>query len=798
TPLIGLSSQDDATPPAYQIIYAPLADGISVRAICIGYDFNYTRNGEPITRTMMKDFRLIKRVNTSILAPSRILIGKNVRVYGDLGTRFDEVDSPNGDPLLIRSDFAGIDDDLDEKLDLFFSNLATFDADGDNRLRLGHPIEGGGLPSDDDFDGDGESDGAYADATGDGYVDEFDIFINHFDADGNGRVTLSAALTAGTAAEGLTPEFVNSEGNPLDDDLALLIDGGNPDRNRNGVWGYADINDNGYFDDGDELVDYDANLAVYSDQVLGYRDGFIDKMDRYAKVAGSLAFNVSSSDWVDGQGSWGDKIGGPIIPDDGDPPLMFEAPDHVLPELTADSFTDQETDLHNAANGESFEQQVADQLGISVDELDAYEESQEDGTEQPRYFRLDPDTDGDGLPDNYADAYFEKMPFNSPNYADWYYRPVYENMVFRDVQIPMGTNALFYNCTFVGVTWVRTYQDNDHIHWTLYGRMGFDSALGVPVPASTREIYGDDADEMDGADAYSGLPETAMPPSALLLCAEDPLDKADILESEIATYNPDDYALLPEPLIYEGRRITDTRELSNNIRFHYCLIVGSIVSDKPSQYTHVRNKMQFTGRTRFETTHPDYPDDPAMNPDDIDLEEILKSSMMLPNYSVDVGSFNSPPEQDVTLQGAIIAGVLDIRGNASITGSLLLTFDPNSGEGPLVDHLGNPIGNPASFNASIGYFGPDDGDDESLDPRTLPEVDGEKIVGWDLDGDGLADLGPDETPSADQIADGATAVPWNGYGRVELRFDPTMTMPDGIMLPLQMELQTGTYREGHP
>lgn len=134
-----------------------------------------------------------------------------------------------------------------------------------------------------------------------------------------------------------------------------------------------------------------------------------------------------------------------------------------------------------------------------------------------------------------------------------------------------------------------------------------------------------------------------------------------------------------------------------------------------------------------------------------------------------------------------------MRGNGSINGALFLTFAPVLGQGPMRDALGNPVGNPANFNASIGYFGPDDGDNESLDPATLPIVNGVKIVGWDTDGDGLADVAPSQAQPPN-----STAVPFYGYGGINLRFDPSMVMPSGIMLPMSTTVVAGTYREGKP
>src|SRR5690606_31629786 len=112
------------------------------------------------------------------------------------------------------------------------------------------------------------------------------------------------------------------------------------------------------------------------------------------------------------------------------------------------------------------------------------------------------------------------------------------------------------------------------------------------------------------------------------------------------------------------------------------------------------------------------------------------------------------------------------------------------GEGPLQQY-GEPVGNPAAFNATVGYFGPEDGDAESLDPENLTIFGGERIVGWDTDGDGLADVAHDQPQPA-----GSDPVPFYGYGRIIINWDPSLPMPDGIMLPLSPQRLVATYREG--
>ncbi len=794
TPAVSVES-GTAHPLCYQIIYAPLENGTDVRAIVTGYDLSYTRNGTPISRTIMQDFRLAKRVNQAVMSPSKVMIGKNVLVNGDLCAGFTGTSFTSGDPLIVKSDFLGLNPILDQKLNAFFTGVAQYDSDKDNRLRVGHATESRGIPSGSvDYNGDGRPDGAFDDMTRDGFVDEFDIFIKHFDTNGDRKVALSDALRAGTPASGLSAEFV-SGGNPIDDDLALLIDSSNPDRNKNKVSGYVDTNNNGRWDSGEAFNDLDSSQAqplCNRDQVLGFRDGVLDYRDQYRKVGGRVMFRSTAAAWQAGQGAnYLSRVRGPIVAGRGRAPMTFGVSTNVMPSLNAASFDAARQVLGALADGAAFNTQVATNLGVSVAALATYVENSSAGSTQPRFLRIDPDVNLDGRPDNFATAYFEKMPFNSPSFSDWYYRPVYENMTFRNVVIPVGSNALFKNCTFIGVTLVRTTADNTHLLWSEYGKMQM-GADGKPEQSSVRFIYGDTA----GETSYPNmLPSSAIPPNQMILMATTPLDKADLTAAQAVIAVG--YNLLPNPLVVGGLRITDTKPLSNNIRFHDCLVVGSIVSDSPTNYTHSRNKFQFTGATRFASKHPDYPDTASYNPDSADMPTILKSSMMLPGYSVDLGAFNSPTTQNVRLGGTIVAGVLDARGNTTIAGALVLTFAPTYGSAPMRDALGNPVGNPAAFNTTLGYFGPSDGDNESLDPTTLPTVGGVKIVGYDVDGDGLADFGPNSPPNPAQYPN-AVAVPFYGYGKITIDFDPTMGLPDGLPLPLQYGIVSNTYREGKP
>jgi hypothetical protein len=121
TALIGLDSDMSvagAKASAYQITYAPLANGTDVRIIVTGYSSvgtsgsGYLYRGDTtddaarlVGRTIQQDVRIAKRPKQAMLSPSRIMIGKNVIVNGSLGARYTDVGQVNGDPIETKSDF---------------------------------------------------------------------------------------------------------------------------------------------------------------------------------------------------------------------------------------------------------------------------------------------------------------------------------------------------------------------------------------------------------------------------------------------------------------------------------------------------------------------------------------------------------------------------------------------------------------------------------------------------------------------------------------------------------------------
>jgi hypothetical protein len=640
--------------PYFRLTYQPYdiagSDDSYILVTSVGYDRN-------ITRTLQMLFQIDKKIEFAIIAPSRIMIGKNVRIEGPLGTVYGtvagELDTEHGDPLVIRSDFYYLHANLNANLDIFFAQLALHDADGDGRLRLYHPTEQLGIAVDP---------AVMADSDGNEYVDDFDLFLAHYDLNPtDGRVVYSAALS------GEAEEFF------VDGQLARLIDEAYPDRDGDGFPGTA------------------------SDTSLGWKDGVLDIMDTYAKVRGRLAFSVARADWELGHGeSYQTVVQGPITPGLDEAPVTFEAPEEVLRLLDTSMFdtsaTWYEAQVPGTGSGD-FDAQVAAGQGAG-------------GTyDEPAGF-------GDPAAINW-----ESIPLNAQGAYDHYDRPIYRDMTFTNVRIPMGNNGLYENCTFIGVTFIECEPDCTEENWNYAGALT----------------------KVDSPLAYE-------------------------LKFTIVTE------------LSDGTIVPDSKVMSNNIRFDSCTFIGTISGTKPgvladdNPYTHWRNKIQLTGATRFyiEADDPDLLAEAADNPILVaqiqaiingmaqsDLDELRKSSILLPGWSADIGSFTNEQDVDpeltpkVKLKGTIVAGILDVRGTADIHGTLLMTYQPLVGEGPLFyGGLTN------AFNTTIGYFGPADGDGEGTDDVSA------------------------------------------GFGELTLRYDPDADLPDGIPWPIRIDPDPVTYTEG--
>ena len=453
----------------FQLTYVPVPGTNRVRVESVGFD-------RGLRRTVSLEFELRKRIQYALLAPNRVMVGKNVIVEGPVGTRYGtatgELTAQNGDPLVMRSDFRYLNGTLTARIDALALAVAAHDADGDGRLRPGHPSESVGLAG-----------LGFGDRDRDQYVDDFDAFLAQYDANSDGGVVWDPVRANAAGISGTSAEFAG-----VDDQLARLIDLSRPDRNEDGTVDARDVR-------------------------LGYSDGVLSGLDRYAKIHGRIDFAVAENTWegVAGQ-AWRAIAQGPVRPAENDAAVRFGMAPEDLRVVTTADFLDSAGWFASVARADFHAQAAA---GAAAG-----------GTITPA-----------------AGAEYEAVPFGSNAAYDYYQRPVYRDMTFTDVRIPKGLNALFVNCRFVGVTYVETEPECGHMNWNYAGALKRVTAYGGGVGYALR------------------------------------------FATAIAQLN--------------GQDVPDTRVHSNSIRFDGCTFLGSVAGDTPAEFMHWRNKIQFTGATRF-------------------------------------------------------------------------------------------------------------------------------------------------------------------------------------------------------
>ncbi|MEM0915799.1 MAG: hypothetical protein AAGK09_14480 [Planctomycetota bacterium] len=167
-PLVGENYNGDRyQQPPYSTMDPPVSntdplDGTWIRVAVTAQDGVGNR---AVPRTITVDFKLDKRIRYAIMSQSRVMIGRNVMIEGPIGSGYDEINGdddvitaedwvPNGHPVVMLSDFVGMDPVLDDKLELLTDWLIGGtdaggqpygDIDGDNRIAVNTPAETGTL-----------------------------------------------------------------------------------------------------------------------------------------------------------------------------------------------------------------------------------------------------------------------------------------------------------------------------------------------------------------------------------------------------------------------------------------------------------------------------------------------------------------------------------------------------------------------------------------------------------------------------------------------------------------------------
>lgn len=235
-------------------------------------------------RSVSCDFRIDKKIRFAVAGRVPIQIGRNTVIEGALGM----ATAGKTPPFLMLSDFAHLDSTLTGRITALQSFIER-NLDGyDNRIPIGSDAGDAALAAN------------FADTNDDGFIDEYDLFLKHFDRNGDKAVSAD--------------EFTNaSTGKLYDDNLFKAIDAL-------------------------DAPAFDGDVAR-----AGYLDGLIDNRDGYAKVRGGIAMAITQSSWSGELAAQGktihDLMPGPIEVDGkGVAPVKFGATTNDIFDLSPANF----------------------------------------------------------------------------------------------------------------------------------------------------------------------------------------------------------------------------------------------------------------------------------------------------------------------------------------------------------------------------------------------------------------------------------------------------------------------------
>jgi hypothetical protein len=129
----------------------------------------------------------------------------------------------------------------------------------------------------------------------------------------------------------------------------------------------------------------------------------------------------------------------------------------------------------------------------------------------------------------------------------------------------------------------------------------------------------------------------------------------------------------------------------NNIRFENCTFNGVIVTNTPQALNSnwwMGNNLYFTGEATFEN-HSSVPE----------------ATILAPHFNINLGNTNPVASENNVLTGAIVGGIVDIRGNAQIYGTIISMADTSAYSSGYVTNIGVTLEDGGSETTEAGDIG---------------------------------------------------------------------------------------------
>jgi len=133
---------------------------------------------------------------------------------------------------------------------------------------------------------------------------------------------------------------------------------------------------------------------------------------------------------------------------------------------------------------------------------------------------------------------------------------------------------------------------------------------------------------------------------------------------------------------------TNTSTYYNNVRFENCTFNGTIITNVPNQLKWQNNCLYFTGEAAFNNT-----------------SSIQEATILAPHFNVNLGNTNPAQSDNNVLTGAIVGGIVDVRGNAQIYGTIISMCDTTQWTSGYVTNIGATLNDGGSETTAPGDVG---------------------------------------------------------------------------------------------
>jgi len=155
---------------------------------------------------------------------------------------------------------------------------------------------------------------------------------------------------------------------------------------------------------------------------------------------------------------------------------------------------------------------------------------------------------------------------------------------------------------------------------------------------------------------------------------------------------PDNYNALFRNCTFRGILYVDcyksTSTYYNNVRFEDCDFEGTIITDVPETFKWQHNCLYFTGEATFNN--------------ESGLEE---ATILAPHFNVNLGNTNPVAGENNVLTGAIVGGIVDVRGNAQIFGTIISMCDTSAWSSGYVTNIGATLDDGGTETTELGDIG---------------------------------------------------------------------------------------------